>query len=153
MSSEAAEEKKVKVRSSDGEVFELSQTVARQSETLKHMIVDDCAEDCIPLPNVTGKILGLVLEYCKKHSVVSSVKELIAFDVEFVKVDQATLFDLILAAHYLRIPYLLTLTCKTLADSIKDKTPEEIREAFNIKNDYTPEEEEEIRRLYWWAFE
>jgi len=29
---------------------------------------------------------------------------------------------------------------------IKGKTPEEIRKTFNIKNDFTPEEEEEVRR-------
>ncbi|XP_019156820.1 PREDICTED: SKP1-like protein 1B [Ipomoea nil] len=153
MSSEAAEEKKVKVRSSDGVVFELSQIVAQQSETLKHMIEDDCAEDCIPLSKVTGKILAMVLNYCETCAAASSVKELIIFDVEFRKVDQATLCDLILAANYLRIPDLLTLTCQALADSIKDKTPEEIREAFNIKNDFTPEEEEDIRRENQWAFE
>ncbi|XP_019156818.1 PREDICTED: SKP1-like protein 1A [Ipomoea nil] len=153
MSSEAAEEKKLKVCSSDGEVFELSQTVAQQSETLNHMIEDDCAEDCIPLPNVTGKIFAMVLEYCKKHAVDSSVEELIAFDVEFVKVDHATLFDLILAANYLHIPDLMNLTCQTLADLIKDKSPEEIRKIFNIKNDFTPEEEEAIRRENQWAFE
>ncbi|XP_019156821.1 PREDICTED: SKP1-like protein 1A [Ipomoea nil] len=153
MSSEAAEEKKVTVRSSDGEVFELSQAVAQQSETLKHLIEDDCAEDCIPLPNVTGEILEMVLEYCEKHAVVSSVEELIAFDVEFMKVDQATLCNLTLAANYLHIPDLLNLTCQTLADMMKDKSPEEIRKIFNIKNDFTPEEEEVIRRKNQWAFE
>ena len=33
------------------------------------------------------------------------------------------------------------------------KTPEEIRRIFNIKNDFTPEEEEEVRRENQWAFE
>lgn len=36
---------------------------------------------------------------------------------------------------------------------IKGKTPEEIRKTFNIKNDFTPEEEEEVRRENQWAFE
>merc|ERR1712216_943888 len=31
-------------------------------------------------------------------------------------------------------------------DEIKGKTPEEIRIRFNIKNDFTPEEEEEVKR-------
>ncbi|KAK0575304.1 hypothetical protein LWI29_037009 [Acer saccharum] len=48
---------------------------------------------------------------------------------------------------------LLDLTCQTVADMIKGKTPEEIRKTFNIKNDFTPEEEEEVRRENQWAFE
>ncbi|WOL00442.1 SKP1-like protein 1B [Canna indica] len=57
------------------------------------------------------------------------------------------------AANYLNIKGLLDLTCQTVADMIKGKTPEEIRKTFNIKNDYTPEEEEEVRRENQWAFE
>ncbi|MBO8589779.1 hypothetical protein INN88_14385, partial [Staphylococcus aureus] len=33
------------------------------------------------------------------------------------------------------------------------RTPEEIRKNFSIKNDFTPEEEEEVRRENQWAFE
>lgn len=47
-----------------------------------------------------------------------------AWDTEFVKVDQSTLFDLILAANYLNIKSLLDLTCHTVAQMIKGKTPE-----------------------------
>lgn len=47
-----------------------------------------------------------------------------AWDAEFVKVDQSTLFDLILAANYLNIKSLLDLTCQTVAQMIKGKTPE-----------------------------
>jgi S-phase kinase-associated protein 1 len=34
--------------------------------------------------------------------------------------------------------------CKTVANMIKGKTPEEIRKLFNIVNDFTPEEEVRI---------
>ena len=57
------------------------------------------------------------------------------------------------AANYLNIKNLLDLTCQTVADMIKGKTPEEIRTTFNIKNDFTAEEEEEVRRENQWAFE
>ncbi|VAI84650.1 unnamed protein product [Triticum turgidum subsp. durum] len=129
-----------------------------ESQTIRHMIEDDCADNGIPLPNVDSKILFKIIEYCKKHSSTStaapaSAEDLKSFDAEFVKVDQATLFDLILAANYLNIKGLLDLTCQTVADMIKDKTPEEIRKIFNIKNDFTPEEEAEIRRENQWAFE
>ncbi len=101
------------------------------------------------------------------------------------------------AANYLNIKGLLDLTCQTVAQMIKGKTPEEIRKTFNIKvsrmrvaghggaapvpfslrpwmdgqrayrgcvcscllrcpalqNDFTPEEEEEVRRENQWAFD
>nr|GLL35505.1 SKP1-like protein 1B [Ipomoea trifida] len=53
-SSEAGETKKITLKSSDGEVFEVTKTVARESQTIKHMIEDDCADNCIPLSNITG---------------------------------------------------------------------------------------------------
>ncbi|PIA44417.1 hypothetical protein AQUCO_01700187v1 [Aquilegia coerulea] len=149
--------KMVTLNSSDGESFEVEETVILQSQTIKHMIEDECADNGIPLPNVTAKILAKVIEYCKKHVEVdgqsTEEEELKNWDADFVKVDQATLFDLILAANYLNIKSLLDLTCQTVADMIKGKTPEEIRKTFNIKNDFTPEEEEEVRRENQWAFE
>nr|AFK44762.1 unknown [Lotus japonicus] len=151
--------KKITLKSSDGEAFEVDEAVALESRTIKHMVEDDCADSGIPLPNATSKILAKVIEYCKKHVEAANPDEkptedeLKAWDADFVKVDQATLFDLILAANYLNIKSLLDLTCQTVADMIKGKTPEEIRKTFNIKNDFTPEEEEEVRRENQWAFE
>merc|ERR1712142_1093213 len=61
-----------------------------------------------------------------------------SWDADFLKVDQGTLFELILAANYLDIKGLLDVTCKTVANMIKGKTPEDIRKTFNIKNDFPP---------------
>lgn len=36
---------------------------------------------------------------------------------------------------------------------IKGKTPEEIRKTFNIENDFTSEEEEQIRKENEWVME
>ncbi|CAN7054698.1 hypothetical protein BRARA_G03391 [Brassica rapa] len=158
--------KKIVLKSSDAESFEVDEAVARESQTLAHMVEDDCTDNGIPLPNVTGKILAKVIEYCKKHvdaaaakteatadGGASSDEDLKAWDAEFMNIDQATLFELILAANYLNIKNLLDLTCQTVADMIKGKTPNEIRTTFNITNDFSPEEEEEVRRENQWAFE
>ncbi|GFP91946.1 skp1-like protein 1a [Phtheirospermum japonicum] len=86
------------------------------------MIEDDCANNVIPLPNITSKILSKVIEYFKRHVDVSaSADDLKAFDADFVRVDQATLSDLILAANYLNIKSLLDMTCKPVVDKIKGK--------------------------------
>mmetsp|Transcript_10212 Transcript_10212/g.41292 ORF Transcript_10212/g.41292 Transcript_10212/m.41292 type:complete len:151 (+) Transcript_10212:102-554(+) len=145
----------VTLMSSEAEKFEVAQDVAFKSETIKNMIEDTGLEAPIPLPNVSSKILQKVIDYCKHHSEKKEgeTEEDKNFDAEFVKVDQATLFELILAANYLNIKSLLDLTCMTVANMIKGKTPEEIRKTFNIRNDFTPEEEEEVRRENQWAFE
>ncbi|CAL9115336.1 unnamed protein product [Musa textilis] len=74
------------------------------------------------------------------------------WDAEFINVDNDTLFDLLEAADYLNVSSLLELTVKTIAGNMKGKTPEEIRDTFDIVCDYTPEEEQEVRRQYFWAF-
>ncbi|XP_044509395.1 SKP1-like protein 1B isoform X2 [Mangifera indica] len=106
--------RKIILRSSDGEPFQVDEAVALESQTIKHMIEDDCADNGIPLPNVTSRILAKVIEYSKKHvesrlteaanntinhqlnSIAAAEEDLKNWDAQFVKVDQATLFDLIL---------------------------------------------------------
>ncbi|GAU31217.1 hypothetical protein TSUD_210740 [Trifolium subterraneum] len=153
--------RKITLKSCDGKAFEIDEAVALESQTIKYMIEDIGANDTeIPIPNVSGKILAMAIEYCKKHVEVASSEEekppneddLKAWDLDFIKVDQATLFELIIAANYLNIKNLLDFTCQTVADMVKGKTPEEIRMVFNVKNDFTPEEEEEIRLENQWAF-
>ncbi|KAM6546860.1 hypothetical protein CsatB_027596 [Cannabis sativa] len=153
MSSSSSSSKKITLISSDGESFEMEEAVAMQSQMIKFMIEDGCADNAIPVPNVTANILAMVIEYCKKHIDSPNDVDLESWDANFVKVDQATLYDLIMAANYLNIKDLLDLTCQTVADMIKGKTPEEIRKTFNIENDFTPEEEEAIRKENLWAFE
>ena len=159
-----ADDDKVKLQSQDGQDFEVEVRVAKMSETVRNLIEDAGIDNPIPLPNVTGKILSKVVEYCVYHTEhptpVSEDKkdekrtdDIIPWDLDFCKVDQATLFELILAANYLDIKPLLDLTCKTVANMIKGKTPEEIRKTFNIKNDFTPEEEEQVRKENEWCEE
>jgi len=157
----------VKLQSSDDQEFEVDKAVAQMSVTIKNMLEDMegvGSDAAIPLPNVTGKILAKVIEYCKWHlehpTPASEEKkdekrtdDIIPWDLDFCKVDQATLFELILAANYLDIKPLLDLTCKTVANMIKGETPEEIRKTFNIKNDFTPEEEEQVRKENEWCEE
>ena len=156
----------ITLKSSDGETFEVSEAVAIESQTIKHMIEDDCADNAIPIPNVTGKILAKVIEYCKKHveaaaaSTSSDKKgsevDLKSWDAEFVKqvdVNQHTLFEILLAANYLNIKNLQDLCCQTVADIMKDKKVEEVRTMFNVVNDFSPEEEAEVRKEHAWAFE
>ncbi|KAI8640916.1 E3 ubiquitin ligase complex SCF subunit sconC [Parasitella parasitica] len=148
------------LQSSDGEDFKIDRDVAERSVLIKNMLEDIGESDApIPLPNVTSKILGKVIEWCIHHRDDALVQDdqerrntdIDEWDQKFMEVDQETLFDIILAANYLDIKPLLDIGCKTVANMIKGKNAEEIRRTFNITNDFTPEEEAQIKKENEWA--
>ena len=61
------------------------------------------------------------------------------------------MFELILAANYLDIKSLLELGCKQLANEIKGKSVQQLRDRFSIENDYTEEEIEKVKKEMEWA--
>ena len=67
--------------------------------------------------------------------------------------EQEQIFELILMANRFTCTALLDLTCAKVASLIKGKTPAEIRETFNIANDFTPEEEIKVREENRWLEE
>jgi len=154
----------IKLQSSDGEIFPVDVEIAKQSETIKTMLdlgMDEGDEELVPLPNVNAAILKKVIQWATYHkddlplpeNKEKRTDDISSWDADFLKVDQGTLFELILAANYLDIKGLLDVTCKTVANMIKGKTPEEIRKTFNIKNDFTPSEEEQVRKENEWCEE
>uniref|UniRef100_A0A453K2L4 SKP1 component POZ domain-containing protein n=1 Tax=Aegilops tauschii subsp. strangulata TaxID=200361 RepID=A0A453K2L4_AEGTS len=87
-----------------------------ESQTIRHMIEDDCANKGIPIPNINSKALSKVIEYCNKHVMAKTVDvssgstgvaasdtmapaalagDLKIWDAEFINVDPDTHFDLI----------------------------------------------------------
>ena len=132
-----------------------------------HFIADNEDEENaqleIPLPNVKSQVLQKVIEFCEHHltepmtEIEKPLKSKSMADVvqkwyaDFIDLEQVLLFELILAANYMDIKPLLDLTCATVASMIKGKSPEEIRTTFNITNDFTPEEEAQVREENKWC--
>ncbi|PFX32879.1 S-phase kinase-associated protein 1 [Stylophora pistillata] len=115
--------------------------------------MDEDDDEPVPLPNVNAAILRKVIQWATHHkddppppdddeNKEKRTDDIDPWDQEFLK-----------AANYLDIKGLLDVTCKTVANMIKGKTPEEIRKTFNIKNDFTPEEEEQVRKENEWCEE
>jgi len=160
-------QKKVILKSSDNVIIPVDQDVATRSILIKNM-VEDMGEETfeteeIPIPNVNESVLRKVIEWCTHHrndpaptneddsDSRKKTTDIEEWDQKFMQVDQEMLFEIILAANYLDIKALLDVGCKTVANMIKGKSPEEIRKTFNIQNDFTPEEEDQIRRENEWA--
>jgi len=155
------------LQSQDGQDIAVDVEVIKQSKIVSQMLEDlGCADgddnSSLPIPNVNYAILKKVIEWCNHHKEDPKEEEnfsdrknndnnLPKWDTEFLKVDQGTLFEIILAANFLDIPKLLDFACITVADQIRGKTPEEIRKHFNIKNDFTDEEMERIKKENEWC--
>lgn len=152
--------------SKEEETFQIPLNVALMSETLKALMTypedEDDREDWeptgdgLPLPPVPSAVLTKVIEFCTYHCDNKDTleEERNAWDKKFVAIDDEVLFALILAANYLDIKPLLDVACQAVAEYIKAcKTPQEIRRRFNIVNDFTPEEEEEVRKENAWCEE
>jgi S-phase kinase-associated protein 1 len=158
--------KTVNVTTSDDQKRAIPFAIAMMLGTIATLIDDDCFEESdegLPLSNVSAAVLDKIIEYCRHHKDDPPLseeqveekrrEEITGWDADFVKVPQNELFELILAANFLDNKPLLDLTCKKVAFMIRGKTPEEIRTMFNIENDFTPAEEEQIRGENEWSNE
>ena len=154
----------VRLTSSEGDVFEVSRAGAEMSKLVKDMIEDELTEEECPLPNVNTAALQKVVEYMNHYEgkeVAEIQKPLKSanliecgineYDANFIDIPQEELFTLILAANYLDVKPLLELACAKTASMIKGKNTEEIRKQFNIVNDFTPEEEAQVREENRWV--
>lgn len=162
-----ADEIMITLKTNDGAEIPVPLDVAKRSILLTNLIDDlgpeIATKEPVPLPNVTEPVMRKVLEWCEHHrndplptadddnESRKKTTDIDEWDQKYMQVDQEMLFEIILAANYLDIKALLDVGCKTVANMIKGKSPEEIRKTFNITNDFTPEEEEQIRRENEWA--
>lgn len=155
--------------SRDGVQFEIPKAVAMLSKLAREMINEDTeyndeGEDTeIPLPNVDGNILKLVVDFCKHYHEdpmkeierplkTSNMSDAVSkWYAEFIdSVDQKTLISIIVAANYMDIGPLLNLSCSKVSALIMGKTPKEVRDIFEIENDFTEEDAEKIRKENEW---
>ncbi|RUS31830.1 Skp1 family, dimerization domain-containing protein, partial [Jimgerdemannia flammicorona] len=162
----------INLTSSEGMVFNVPLELAEKSAVIMGMLKLDrktskpVLEETIPLPNVKAAILKIIIEYCTHHQAYSNPEvkgeykdvnekakasgtayqdseDIEPWDREFCERHHSVLFDLILAANYLEIAPLRDLGCKTVANAIKGRYPEEIRKIFNIENDFKQEDHDD----------
>ncbi|VVT45255.1 uncharacterized protein SAPINGB_P000689 [Magnusiomyces paraingens] len=156
--------------SNDNKKFEVPKDVAYKSVLIKNMVEDIGDENAeIPLPRAQASVLEKVIDYCTYHKDdpplpapvqktqddqpdrIRRTTDIIEWDYNFMNLENPVIFEIMLLANYLDIVPLFELTCKTVANKIKGKSPEQLREIFGIENDFTPEQLDEIRRENEWA--
>ncbi|KAL1532157.1 SKP1-like protein 4 [Salvia divinorum] len=139
--------------SSDGEWFEIPESVAAQSTVIRNVIEDVGGRDPIPLFNVTARVLVKVIAYLKNHGGSGSDDEKKKNDDELVSVPVRELLECMMAANYLNIESLVDLASRKVADSLQAcNSVAEMRGMLGMANDYSPEEEAWVMSQNQWAF-
>lgn len=144
--------------SSEGDKVVVSREAALLSGVIRNIFEESGdVNEAIPIPKVKTRILEKIVEYCQYHVKnppieipqplrTANLADVVSdWDNNFINLDKETLFELILAENFLDIKPLLELSCAKVASLIKGKSPEQIRKDFNIINDFTPEEERQVK--------
>ncbi|KAI3861853.1 hypothetical protein MKX03_001709 [Papaver bracteatum] len=142
----------IRLQTCDGSIEQVEEEVAMLIPMVYREVFENSTGStkkyAISLPQrVNTNTLRLVLDYCRFHQVLGrSDKERKSFDDKFIRIDSERLCELAAAADSLQLRPLIHLTCIALARMIEGKTPEEIRDTFNIPDDLTEEDKLEPLR-------
>ncbi|KAI5191047.1 S-phase kinase-associated protein 1 [Nematocida sp. AWRm77] len=151
----------MKIITRDGAKYYLAESVYRQSVLLRHISEEvTIPEEGIEIL-VYSDVFEKILEFMNSHASDGEVSEdydtfdvmMTDFDKQFVEMDPTLLFRVTSAANYLNMPVLLELCCKVIADSLKEKTAEEIKKYLSITESGTVKDEESVRKEYQWIEE
>jgi S-phase kinase-associated protein 1 len=149
--------------SEEGQKFEIETAKTAPAGLIQTILQDEEGTEEIPL-TVKSEHLEKAVEYLNHiHTTPATVIEkplkgefrdvVSEWEHNFVDVNHEAMFDLMQAANYLDIKSMLSLVCAKAASMIKGKSPQEIREMFNIENDFSPEEEAALIEENKWAWE
>ena len=116
--------------SCDGKEFEIELGKAQDFETIRDAIRDSGTSAPFPLQGIRGEILAKIILYLNNHN--ENSKE---WDNEFFNISNETLFEILTSTNYLNYQKLLDHCCEIVANMIRGKTPDQIRETFNIPKD------------------
>jgi S-phase kinase-associated protein 1 len=157
----------IKIFTSDGVTMHVEKPIALFSKSISNLLDDlGSINEPVPLPNVSSEVYQsirsfsvLFLKNPSSLEISTSIRtreqdkfeEMPQWQTKYLnELGTEMVLQLILASNYLDIKPILDSCCKYIAKMINGKTVVEIRELFNIKNDFTPEEEEQIARENTW---
>ncbi len=151
----------LKLKTMDGQLFEVERELVLRSDTFKNMLGDAESENAtLDMGPIDADTTARVIEYLRFAAWAEAAKQtrnsdaFRKFETAFMAVALGRGYDterykLLTAANYLDIKGLVDIVSGYYAHEIfLRKTPEAIRERFGIKNDFTPAEEAELRKTH-----
>lgn len=141
-------------------IFEKMKTLFDMYQDLAEMVNENDYID-IPPNTVNEQTMNTVVNYYLQYVDCKNLTEdnLMDWEIDFFNgIDGQTsiknLEPLLTSANFLNCSSLLNKGCKYIARNIiKNRSVEELRDYFGVENDFTPDEEEAIKREFSWAID
>ncbi|KAJ3708324.1 hypothetical protein LUZ61_012029 [Rhynchospora tenuis] len=133
--------------------------LAIQSGLIRNTLDAGFADVCIPIPTVPASVLKRMMEYWKMHVGQAGFSEERCKDVHqweeefFTRIGPDALFDLLVVANYMDAQDVVERGTDYVAEFVKKSRVDEIRAYLGMKNDFTPEEERQLKKDFPWSFE
>ena len=150
-------ERIMKLQTLDEKVVDVSKKVIEKLVMIKEMVLDEFETDefwqkqeIVPLKNISSNTLNLIIKFVELGDDTTgeeseTKKERDSKKEKFFNgVEKHDLFDVLTATNFLNYKEMLKVGCKHVANYIKGKTPNEMREYFEVEDDFTPEERKEL---------
>lgn len=147
---------KLIVKSEDGKCIIFPEKLRKYSPFINDAINDcpfDDGEMSIPLETIKSNPLEKIKTWIEYKENFAINYDLPVWEDNFFSLGQAELLEILLAADYLSMSELVNVITKKVASMIRGRTPAEIRDILQIENDFTKEEEEQIRKENEWIEE
>uniref|UniRef100_A0AC35TTF0 Skp1-related protein n=1 Tax=Rhabditophanes sp. KR3021 TaxID=114890 RepID=A0AC35TTF0_9BILA len=162
----------IPVLSKEKEEFELPLSVVEYSGLLKEMTeslgidlhYDQDPIERIELANCSTFCLQQTINFCQFYAGIPSRENIRTkegmedYDIQIKKFNEMfweeiedRITEVLLCANYLDIQIMVDLLCNFIAEAIRGNTAEEMRQFFNVENDYTEEELERVKRENDWS--
>lgn len=153
----------IKLSSKEGQEFQISRKAVELSSLIKNILQDNSPDEVIPLLEVDTRTLEHIIAYLQhcdgtaqpeiekpiRSNIMKNVTD--AWSADYVdNLPLQDLIDLTAAANYLEIASLMDLTCAKIASMCKDKSEEEIFQAFGITETLSEEERQKIMEENKW---
>ncbi len=153
------EEKKIKLKSSDEQIFEVKEKCLLRSNYYKQIKDISNLDEELPLKEIDSKTLEKIIEYLKHYEngepkeipkpLPSPDLKLVLDEWDYnyiITLSLQEIVDLINAANTLDVEELVTLSSARLASEMLNCSVEEARVKFGIESDMTQEEWDEYNK-------
>jgi S-phase kinase-associated protein 1 len=148
----------------EGDDLKTTAEIMKPSHLIGNILQDSGVEEKIPLEKVKGDTLKKIIDYCdhyKDQEELPKIEKPLRSDffedyvdewlLAYLDLEVPLLLELVEASNYLDIASLFELTCAAVANKMKNKTVDALRDEFDITNDLTENETQEINTFFDWC--